>query len=253
MPAPCGNWSVVAHTDEGVIAVPLRCRSWLCPLCAYRNRRKLIRALKDTGVDALLTLTCSPHRYRDPILAFNRLTIAIPVLIKRMRRYARNNPVEYFLVWETTKKGWPHAHLLIRSPFIPQHLLSKWWQDLTASSIVDIRRVHQAPQAAAYVAKYLTKQPHVPPGYRRWRTSLHFWQLPDPPSPRDRRVTLTWHLSQNPVSYLKQVYLALGWHVEERNDGSLVVTTRSPPQTGPPQPPQPTQLSLTPARPSPPC
>jgi len=109
-----------------------------------------------------------------------KATIAINRLFKRLRRRFPTHDLQYALVWEKTKKGWPHAHILLRAPYIPQPLVSALWQALTGAYIVDVRKVHNRQHAASYVTKYLTKNPEVPAGFRRFRTS----RLYSAPAPR---------------------------------------------------------------------
>lgn len=164
--------------------MPLHCRRWDCPSCGPRQKRKLTRRLAKGTPDALLTLTVNPRAHVDPTAAFRSTSVAVHALTKRIRRWLRGSPFEYALVWERTKAGWPHAHLLIRSAFIPQPLLSRWWGELTGAPIVDIRRVQSRQQVAAYVSKYLTKAPAAPPGSKRFRTTRHYAEVDRPPKLR---------------------------------------------------------------------
>lgn len=126
-----------------------------------------------------MTLTCNPARHESPEAGFQAMTTAVTRLFKRLRRRYPHSEIQYALVWETTKSGWPHAHMLLRAPFIPQARLSSIWADLTGAPIVDIRPVRTQGQAVAYVSKYLTKDPSVPFGFRRYRFSrLYSDKLP---------------------------------------------------------------------------
>lgn len=213
MSIACGEWSLVSSQSDGLKAIPLRCRRWNCPDCGPHNKRRLLRCLKTTRVDALITLTCARRRYSDPDTAFKYLTRQIPHLIKRLRRAFPLASIDYFCVWEKTRDGWPHAHLLLRGPYIPQRLLSRHWSQLARSPIVDIRAVHQQGDAAHYLAKYLTKQPSVPPGFRRFRTSQTFWQG-DRPTRRPRDPSSpSWALRRDCLSYIASTWASCGLEV----------------------------------------
>jgi len=138
-------------------------------------RRKISRALTDTPVTAFLTLTCSRRAHPDPDQAFLTLSEAVNKLFKRIRRYRPAAQTEFFLVWERTKAGWPHAHVLLRAPFLPQQWLSDQWRGLVSSPIIDIRAVSDARAAASYIAKYLSKDPQAPAGMKRYRSSRSFF------------------------------------------------------------------------------
>jgi hypothetical protein len=77
---------------------------------------------------------------------------------KLVQKYRRKyGEFEYLAVWELTKQGTPHIHVLQRGGFIPQTTLSEDWSTLTGSFIVDIRAVKSQEEVARYVTKYLTK------------------------------------------------------------------------------------------------
>ena len=174
----CARWTVSQQREDGELVVPLRCKCWGCPDCHHINRRLLLRRLKETPVTHLITLTCSRRAFSDPYQAFRHLSAAVPNLVKRIRRQFPAATFQYLLVWESTRAGWPHAHLLARTSYLPQRALSRHWRDLTGAPVVDIRRVTDARGATSYVAKYLTKTLSAPVGLKRLRSSRQFWPTP---------------------------------------------------------------------------
>lgn len=144
-----------------------------------RRLRHLVPLAQPT---AMLTLTCNTTRWPDPRLAYIAMNRAFPLLIKRLRRDHPGQPLEYFAVWETTRAGYPHLHVLLRAPYLPQRLISQYWQQIFASPIVDIRAVDSGARAAQYLAKYLTKALQAPRGFRRWRSSANFFPEPFRPA-----------------------------------------------------------------------
>lgn len=222
-PSLCGAWSVVGQTDDGVtIAHPLSCRSWLCSSCRKRNKRRLLWRLSTVKVTTLLTLTCRQRSHADPEAAFGTMTVAVNHLFKRIRRQWPGRSFEYFLVWERTKAGWPHAHLLLRAPYIPQRWLSKNWAVLTGATIVDIRSVNQPHHVASYLAKYLAKDPLCPAGFKRFRSSRKFFDglVPAPP-PGTQRVR-HWTLVHADTHSIALDLAAHGLTVREDSDGRVV-------------------------------
>lgn len=191
-----------------------------------------------------MTLTCSRRQYPSPLVAFRSLSQAIPVLMKRLRRSFPDNRIEYFCVWESTASGWPHVHVLFRGPYIPQRCLSSHWQELTGSPVVDIRRVYTRAQVASYLSKYLTKQPDVPYGHRRFRTSRAFWQGDSPgrrnPNPTGER----WRLRRDSLFTLAQVWSNLGFIVTFDHPGSLTAFFQRPPPISFPEVPRDVQTPL---------
>jgi len=227
----CGAWSLVQDLTGITTVIPLRCRSWTCPTCAPRLRRRLLKRLADVHVDALLTLTCNPRIWATPGLAFQRMTLAIPLLVKRIRRRYPNARVQYFLVWERTAAGWPHAHLLLQAPYLPQEWLSAQWNQLTGAYVIDIRQVTSRSQARGYVSKYLAKDPAVPTGYRRFRSSLLFFPIQPPRNRLELPEEERWHLARYETWSLAKLYAGLGWKVYWAQNGSF--TALSPPKERP--------------------
>lgn len=213
MPVECGEWSLVQRSDAGLKAIPMRCHKWSCSDCGPRQKRRLLRCLQTTTVDALITLTCASSHFPDPATAFVYLSHQIPHLMKRLRRAYPLASIEYFCVWEETRAGWPHVHVLMRGPYIPQRLLSHHWSQLARSPIVDVRAVHQSQDAARYLSKYLTKQPAVPPGYRRFRTSRAFWQGDRPTRPPPNPSAPAWQLRRDCLAQIASTWAALGFVV----------------------------------------
>lgn len=225
----CGTATLTAYLIDHTIAVPLRCKQWSCPPCASRNKKRLLRRLRATGVTHLITLTCRPSNYHYPSQAFYHLSTQLPNLVKRLRRAFPAAPIEYLAVWETTKRGWPHVHLLARTSYIPQAVLSNHWQALTGAPIVDIRRV-QGPRAAAnYVAKYLTKDPSAPLGCKRWRSSRRWWDSPGGLLGRHVPSALPWEFVPLPIGLIHLVYpYGMYWHQPQPNM-TLRILPRPPP------------------------
>lgn len=143
------------------------------------------------------------------------------MLIKRWRRKVEGQPVEYFLVWERTKAGWPHAHILLSAPKVSKHWLSHTWRELTGSYIIDLQPVSSFQRAAGYLTKYLAKDPQVPPGQRKWRRSAGFFTKEEK-LPSQRLPTVTrWE--REPFDQLTVAYkwVSEGWFVGSHPDGYI--------------------------------
>lgn len=177
-----------------------------------------------------MTLTCNPRRHPHIDDAFRRSSIAVNQLFKRIRRRWPSATVEYFLVWERTKAGWPHAHLLLRAPFIPQAWLSNVWSELTGAPIVDIRQVHTPGQVAAYIAKYLSKDPQAPQGMKRFRHSRKFFgPIIDHTGPHALEIRY-WMVSKSTALDVARQLSRDGFSVASHPDGSFTAYTPSDPR-----------------------
>jgi len=108
--------------------------------------------LERGGSLRFLTLTSSPEATQDIQKSWRALY---------MRLKRRNLIQGYIKVPELTLAGRMHLHILFRGEYIAQVLLSKWWQEIHHSKIVDIRsfRPHGGKKrTAAYMAKYMSKE-----------------------------------------------------------------------------------------------
>lgn len=165
----------VANASE-LIVRRWRCRRWRCDRCSPRLRRRLRRLAANGLPERLLTLTCRPSAYPNPTAAAQAIHAAWARIRRAIREQRPHPHLEYLAVWERTKRGWPHLHILFRGPYVPQAWLSDMMEELADSPIVDIRRISSPTEAAAYVSKYLCKDPS-PFGFKhRYLRSRH-WPL----------------------------------------------------------------------------
>jgi len=133
------------------------------------------------------------------------------------------------LVWERTKAGWPHAHVLFRGQPVSKHWLSRAWRDLTRSYIVDIRKVSSLEHAATYLTKYLTKDPQVPNGFRRWRRSGKFFNSSAEPPFTGIPTAGGWHRQPRDARAQAYFWLREGLALTFMFNGH-VIATRDPPK-----------------------
>jgi hypothetical protein len=155
----CGGWSLVTLKRGYTNAITLWCRAWSCPDCNPRRLRQLKHLAASGHPTTFLTLTVNPAHGQSVNERARELSDALKIMVKRARRKFRKAAIEYIAIFEETKRGEPHLHLLARAPFIPQRWLSATMQELIEAPIVDIRKVHSARHVAFYVAKYIAKGP----------------------------------------------------------------------------------------------
>jgi hypothetical protein len=103
-----------------------------------------------------ITLTCNPK-----IWNCNKYDIWLfyPKLFNRFMSFVKkklgSDYVGFFRVWEATKKGYPHIHLIIftkRRRYLSRKQLEQWW-----GAFVWIERVRHTVKAVMYLVKYLLK------------------------------------------------------------------------------------------------
>lgn len=108
--------------------------------------------LERGGQLRFLTLTSSAEAPKDIQRSWRALYM----------RLKRRSLIEgYIKVPEFSKEGRLHLHILFRGKYIHQLLISKWWEEIHRSRIVDIRFVelHRGKhRVASYMAKYMAKE-----------------------------------------------------------------------------------------------
>ena len=90
------------------------CRRWSCPICGPAKRRQLVQQIKDAAPTKFITLTCR-HEV-SPEHQGRKIAKALPRLMTELREAGIT--ITYLRMLETCKDGYPHFHLLARSPFI---------------------------------------------------------------------------------------------------------------------------------------
>lgn len=190
----CTELTLVKSGDGRLRAEPLWCKRWSCQFCRSKRRKRLIMEAKSGNPTSLLTLTVNPKTGFSPDDRARRLVVAWRELRRRIKKRYGLQSLPFMAVFEATKRGEPHLHILLRTVFISQKFISQQMADLINSPIVDIRKIDQARDVASYVAKYIGKNPHTFEGVKRYWRSLDYLPL-------SRRE---WKLA-NPLTYVASI------------------------------------------------
>jgi hypothetical protein len=209
---PCAP--TIVHTDHnGNVRLQAGdCGKWSCPIHRPKKRRRLLKRFRHGAPTRWFTLTSNPRLYESPAQARRVMGANIPNLVKRIRRFSKRGLFEYGLVWENTKHGWPHCHVLYRGPYIRKQRLSDWWNDLTGAPIVDIGSLTDTEHAARYVSKYASKGLAEYPGQHSFQFSENFELEKEPRTPWERGewrfLGLShWRLTTEAASLARAGYL----------------------------------------------
>lgn len=149
-------------------ALTVRCKLWSCPHCSQVNRWRVIRNAAAGQPNKMLTLTLRSTDYESPEEAAQELKRGWRALQKRIAREFDGLKIPFLAVFERHKSGWPHLHLLIRSPYLEWNWLTEQWNDITGSPGIDIRAIRRGKKAAKYVAKYIGKDLSTFENCKRW-------------------------------------------------------------------------------------
>jgi hypothetical protein len=225
----CGGWSLVKHEPGGTRAITLWCRSWTCADCAPYRIADLKRQAMDGKPTTFITLTVNPLMGQSAQERAQQLSDAWKIVVKRARRKFAKAPLEYMAVFEETKKGEPHLHILARAPFIPQRWLSRAMDELISAPIVDIRKVGHVKNAARYVAKYVGKGPKAFAALKRYWAS-HGYSLSEKPKPEKHdHPTGGWQVWKEPLIVVMDVLRCWCLKPEWISDSEIFAPLRAPP------------------------
>lgn len=196
--------------------IPLPCKRWTCRPCAENKIHQLAGKTHRAKPNRLLTLTIDPALWPDPRAAFDGTRRKIPDLSRRLRQ--RFSEFEYLRVTELTKGGWPHYHMLVRSPYIPHAVVKAQWNQLTGATIVDIRQVKQHFVAYRYLVKYLAKMSEIGWTERHVSYSRRFFPDPEPKPDSALQLQEPQVLATHPGTYLYHQFrgcklVEIAWNV----------------------------------------
>ena len=205
----CRDRSIV-KVEQGVITVaPLRCRCWSCEDCRPDRTRRLIHEARAGKPTLFITLTSRKRSDRSPSWAARELVKCWRLIRRRYAKAHGNGSIPFLAVFEETKLGWPHLHIVARCAWLDQRWLSAQMAELHDSPVVDVRRVDGLRKVAAYVAKYIGKNPMSFDGVKRYWRSLDFLDPDLDAELRARAPTGRWEPIDCPwprmVAYLEAV------------------------------------------------
>jgi len=155
----CCPWAksilITDHETGGLVLCPVTCKRWGCPYCAKRKIRKLAFLTNGAKPNRWARLGVDPKLYDSPKEAWEKTSPAIPELRRKLLAHA--GEFEYLRVTELHQSGYPHYHLLIRSPFIPKKIFDDEWAKLTGAPYNWLAKINDSFSSFRYLVKYLTK------------------------------------------------------------------------------------------------
>ncbi len=169
----CGETTIVKRHEGSLTAVSLRCRAWTCELCAEGRKKQLMAEGCGGKPNTFLTLTSRRVQGASAQQAAKALSRAWRLLRLRIMRRYDLKALPFLCVFEQTKTGWPHLHIMARMQFVPVHWISEVMDELTDSPIVYIKRIDDLGRMVAYVTKYCSKDCH------KFGTCKRYWQSRD--------------------------------------------------------------------------
>ena len=221
----CAEWALVKTQFRTVTVLPLKCKCWTCDECRPGRTKRLVEEAKSGKPTIFITLT---SKKRASLTASQAAVLLAHAWRQVRHEYIREHgkgSLAFFAVFEETKRGWPHLHIVARCKWLDQRWLSRRMAALHDSPIVDVRKIHGLRKVAAYVSKYIGKNPHRFAGVKRYWRSLDYL-IPPPPDDGDPWAEVPgWVVVQRFWLFLAQDLLQDGWDVDTQG-------ARAPPWLG---------------------
>lgn len=171
----CETSAILREYPPGVKIDPLPCKRWSCPDCCHKRRARLTHEAHRGKPNTFLTLTVNPAVGTGPDHRARLLKESWTKIHRQAKKLQPDGKLPFLAVFELTKAGEPHLHILCRSKWIDQKWLSERMEEEMGAPIVDIRRIDNPKSASLYVSKYVSKNPERFPGTKRyWRTQDYF-------------------------------------------------------------------------------
>jgi len=210
----CAEWSIVKRQFTTAFVLPLKCKCWTCDECRPGRTKRLVEEAKAGLPTIFITLTSK----RRPDLTASEAAVLLSAAWAKVRReYLRENgkgSLAFLAVFEATQRGWPHLHIVARCKYLEQKWLSRRMAALHDSPVVDVRKIHGLRKVAAYVSKYIGKNPHRFVGVKRYWRSLDYL-IPPPPDDDDPWAEVPdWEVVRRFWLFIAQELAADGWNVD---------------------------------------
>ncbi len=170
----CAEWALVKEQGRETTVLPLLCKCWTCEECNPRRKHRLAQEAIAGNPNRFLTITSRYKQDGCPHAAARALVKAWRIIRTEYEKKHGKGSLQFLAVFEATKKGWPHLHIVVRSGWIDWHWLKKRMSYLLDSPSVDIRKIKSVQQLSHYLTKYLTKKPEAFKGTKRYWRSLRF-------------------------------------------------------------------------------
>ena len=215
--AYCGEHTAVKSSRDQATIVTLRCKSWTCPECREQRQDQLIAQAIGGKPNKFLTLTSRRVEGITPEQAAKRLSWAWRVCRLRLMRHYKLKELPFLAVVERHLSGWPHMHVLLRSPWLDQRLISKWMAELCDGPRVWIVALQDAGRAAVYCSKYAGKC------VQKVGTTKRYWQTRDydqREKPEDlvkNRPGEGWELWQKNLEHMIHCFETWGYSVKRKS------------------------------------
>lgn len=177
----CQINTILAKYEPGIKCNPVACKRWTCPDCSPKRRARLYFQALRGHPDTFITLTSNPKTGNSPSHRARLLKDAWTRTHRKAKKLNDNRSLPFIAIFEKTKAGEPHLHILARCNWIDQAWLSQEMKVAIEAPVVDIRRINSRKKAAGYVSKYIAKDPEKFEGTKRYWSTHSYKLTPEEP------------------------------------------------------------------------
>lgn len=224
----CQEWSLVKDHVQFQHIKPLYCQSWACHECRPKRTARLIYEANTGKPNLFVTLTTNRRPGRCQHAAARALVRAWRQVRQEYLKEHGPRSLPFLAVFEATKRGWPHLHIVARAKWLDQRWLSRRMGELIGAPIVDVRRVKSVSQVAQYVAKYIGKNPHRFKGVKRYWRSLDYFFPTDETAPVPKDDEPPWQVVKKTLHEIAKEACRRGWWALYHDQGLAIWNPRPP-------------------------
>lgn len=221
----CREHLIFEQRGEELFVFQAQCQCWHCQNCAPWLSHRLAERIKSGNPNAFLTLTYRASREGSPDEHARELVKAFSALRKRINRKLAPKTIAFAAVIERTKRGEPHLHLALRSPFISQAWLSDQMRELIDSPIVHIEKISTTAKAAHYMTKYMTKSPHRFDGCKRYWFSKDYEPQSENENAKRTTPDASGQWTKTTLAQVREAAVILGITIKQQTKTRLVLCT----------------------------
>jgi len=196
----------------------LSCKRWPCPKCGPWLKKKLTHLISRGRYDKFVTFTVHFQEGDDPHFKARALVDAWRKLRRQIRTTFKAKRFRFLAVFERTKRGAPHLHVLTNMPYISQPWLSARMNALLQAPIVHITSVKNHRGAAAYCAKYVAKDPERFKGTKRFWRSLNWEIFPEPEKRTKEPGDPDWYVLMKSPAHIALFLEGKGFTVSQKQE-----------------------------------
>lgn len=225
----CSEFALVKHSFPEITVIPLRCRCWSCDHCRPSRKARLEAEAQAGAPTIFITLTSRRREGECPDRAAQRLVTAWrTVRAEYLKRHGKDS-LHFLAVFEATKLGWPHLHIVARAKWVDQRWLSRRMRALIGSPIVDVRDVGNIRKRAAYISKYVGKNPHRFEGVKRYWRSLKYLTPAEDKDVQSEETAPLWVVEPMPWTRVVSDLIQIGYEADYTRGGAVLRPRRTEP------------------------